>query len=129
VGSAVVTQTEEGGGHGDGVSTTNGRDQGEAGPGGSGRGARAMRERNMVLMGCRLVGPDGIVPGGTVQTRFEIKSEFNCFKQFQTVSNFGRLEKYLPRLGKIEIKYSFEDLREMNNFLYRNFLRFRMDLE
>jgi hypothetical protein len=32
-------------------------------------------------------------------------------------------------LGKIEIKYSFEDLIEMNKFLHRNFFRFRMDLE
>jgi hypothetical protein len=31
-------------------------------------------------------------------------------------------------LRKIE-KYGFEDLEEMNNFLHRNFLRFRMDLE
>jgi hypothetical protein len=31
--------------------------------------------------------------------------------------------------SKIEIKYGFEYLEEMNNFLHRNFLRFRMDLE
>jgi hypothetical protein len=32
-------------------------------------------------------------------------------------------------LKKIEIKYDFEDLEEMNNVLHRNFLRFEMDLE
>jgi hypothetical protein len=32
-------------------------------------------------------------------------------------------------LEKIEIKYGFEALEEGNNFLYRNFLRFRMDFE
>jgi hypothetical protein len=32
-------------------------------------------------------------PGGAVQTGFETKSEFKCFKQFQTISNFSRLEK------------------------------------
>jgi hypothetical protein len=32
-------------------------------------------------------------------------------------------------LGKIEIKYGFEDIEEINNFLHRNFLRFGMDLE
>jgi hypothetical protein len=53
----------------------------------------------------------------------------NGLKHFQTVSNFGRLEKYFPLLGKIEIKYGFEALEEGNNFLYRNFIRFRMDLE
>jgi hypothetical protein len=40
--------------------------------------------------------------------------------------NFDRSEKYF---SKIQIKYSFEDLKEINNFLHRNFLRFRMDLE
>jgi hypothetical protein len=30
---------------------------------------------------------------------------------------------------EIEIKYGFEDLKEVNNYLYRNFLRFGMDLE
>jgi hypothetical protein len=32
-------------------------------------------------------------------------------------------------LGKIEIKYGFEDVEVMNNFFHRNFNRFRMDLE
>jgi hypothetical protein len=30
---------------------------------------------------------------------------------------------------KNEIKYGFENLKEMNNFLHRNFSRFVMDLE
>jgi hypothetical protein len=60
---------------------------------------------------------------------FETNFEFECFKKFQTVSNFGRLEKYFPRLRKIEIKYGFGYVGEVNNSLYRNFLRFRMDLE
>jgi hypothetical protein len=32
-------------------------------------------------------------------------------------------------IKKIEIKYGFEDLKEMNNILHRYFLRFGMDLE
>jgi hypothetical protein len=44
----------------------------------------------------------------------------------QMFLNFDRSEKYF---SKIQIKYSFEDLKEINNFLHRNFLRFRMDLE
>jgi hypothetical protein len=32
-------------------------------------------------------------------------------------------------LEKIEITHGFEYLEGMNNFLHRNFLRFRMDLE
>jgi hypothetical protein len=69
------------------------------------------------------------VPGGAVQTRFETKSECKWFKQFQTVSIFSRLGKYSPLLRKIQIKYGFEALKEGNNFLYRNFLRFGMDWE
>jgi hypothetical protein len=38
-------------------------------------------------------------------------------------SNFDQSEKCLPLVEKIEIKYSFKDLREMN------FSRFVMDLE
>jgi hypothetical protein len=53
----------------------------------------------------------------------------NGSKHFQTVSKFGRLEKYFSLLGKIEIKYCFEALEEGNNFLRRNFLRFRNDME
>jgi hypothetical protein len=47
----------------------------------------------------------------------------------QTFSNFDRSEKYLPLLGKIEIKYDFEGLEEMNNLLDRDFLIFEMYLE
>jgi hypothetical protein len=32
-------------------------------------------------------------------------------------------------LRKIKIKYGFEDLKDVNNSLHINFLRFRMDLE
>jgi hypothetical protein len=46
----------------------------------------------------------------------------NCFK-------FDCLESALPELKKFEIKYSFEGLEKTNNFLYRNFFRFRRDLE
>jgi hypothetical protein len=67
--------------------------------------------------------------GGAVQTGFEIQSEFKWFRTFSTVSNFDRLEKYFPLLRKIEVKDGFEALEEGDDFLYRNFLRFRMDLE
>jgi hypothetical protein len=50
-------------------------------------------------------------------------------KQIQTIPNFGRSEKYLPLLGKNKIKYDFEDLKDVNNFLHRNFFIFGMDLE
>jgi hypothetical protein len=116
-------------GVGDGVSATDGWERGEAGPDDSGQGAREKRERHRVSVGCRHAGPGGTVPGGAVQTGFETKSEFKWFKQFQTVSTFGLLEKYFPLLRKIEVKYDFEALEEGNNFLYRNLLRFRMDLE
>jgi hypothetical protein len=43
--------------------------------------------------------------------------------------NFDLSEKFLPMLEKIEIKYRFEFLKEMNNFLHINFFRFKMYLE
>jgi hypothetical protein len=59
------------------------RDRGEAGPGGSGRGARGKeRESDVAVGGRQQAGPDSTVPGGAVQTGFETKSEFKCFKQF-----------------------------------------------
>jgi hypothetical protein len=39
------------------------------------------------------------------------------------------IRKVLSLAQKIEIKYGFEGLEEMNNLLYRQFLRFRMDLD
>jgi hypothetical protein len=51
------------------------------------------------------------------------------FKNNQIFPNFDRSEKCLPILRKIGIKYGFEDLEEMNNFLHRNFHRCGMDLE
>jgi hypothetical protein len=62
-------------------------------------------------------------------TPFEINPNSNGSKQIQIFPNFGRSEKCLPLLGKIKIKYGFEDLGEMNNFLHRNFSRCGMDLE
>jgi hypothetical protein len=53
----------------------------------------------------------------------------NVSNKSQIASNFGRLEKYFPWLRKIEIKYSFEGLEEMNNFLHGHFLIFGMGLE
>jgi hypothetical protein len=32
-------------------------------------------------------------------------------------------------LEKFEVKYDFEGLEEMNNFLYRNFLRFGIKIQ
>jgi hypothetical protein len=52
----------------------------------------------------------------------------NVSNKSQTASNFGRLENYFFGLRKIKIKYGFEALEEGNNFLYRKFLRFGMDL-
>jgi hypothetical protein len=35
----------------------------------------------------------------------------------------------LPVLRKIEIKFGLEGFEERNNFLHRNFFRFRVDFE
>jgi hypothetical protein len=62
-------------------------------------------------------------------TGFETNSEFKCFKQISNYLKLWSIRKVLSRAWKIEIKYDFGDLGEINNFLYRNFLRFRMDLQ
>jgi protein involved in ribonucleotide reduction len=43
--------------------------------------------------------------------------------------NFDRSKFGIPALQKFEIKYSFEDIKKMNNFIYRNFFKFERDLE
>jgi hypothetical protein len=75
---------------GNGVSATDGWDQGEAGPDGSGRGVRETRESETgAAVGRRHVGSGGTVSGAAVQTGFETMSEFKCFKEFKTILNFG----------------------------------------
>jgi hypothetical protein len=61
----------------------------------------------------------------------DLKSNLNSngLEYFQTVLNFDRLEKYISMLGKNQIKYGFEALEEGNNFLYRDLLRFGMNLK
>jgi hypothetical protein len=59
-----------------------------------------------------------------VQTGFEPHPKFKSFKQIQSVSNFGRLEKYFLGLGKIEIKYGWKEFEARNNFSDINLLRF-----
>jgi hypothetical protein len=63
--------------------------------------------------------------------RFELglNAYSNKFKQVQIFSNCDQPKKHFPLLRKIEIKYVFEGLKKMNNFLHRNFFRFRRDLE
>jgi hypothetical protein len=68
------------------------------------------------------------VMGGGVNPVW-INPNSNGSKPIQTFPKFDRSENYIPMLKKIEIKYDFEDLEEMNNVLHRNFLTFEMDLE
>jgi hypothetical protein len=44
----------------------------------------------------------------------------------QTHSNFILSRQDLPRIDFFKIKYGFEGFDERNNFLYRNFSRFKM---
>jgi hypothetical protein len=70
------------------------------------------------------------VPVGAGQMVFKpFQNSLNRIKQTSNRSNFNWSKKDIPKLRKIEIKYSFENLEEMNNFLHRNFLKIRMDLE
>jgi hypothetical protein len=47
----------------------------------------------------------------------------------QIVSNFANLENDLLELENFEIKYDFEDIENMNNFVHIIFFRFGRDLE
>jgi hypothetical protein len=52
--------------------------------------------------------------------------------QIRTVEKHPNFEQFkcdLFEIQKFGIKYCFEDLKKMNNFLYRNFFRFGKDLE
>jgi hypothetical protein len=64
--------------------------------------------------------------GGQIYFEFKFKPVSN---QIQVISNFGQPKKNLPELKKIEIKYGCEIFEERNNFLHRNFFRFKMDFE
>jgi hypothetical protein len=62
-------------------------------------------------------------------TPFEINPNSNFSKQIQIFPNFGPIRKVPSFAQKMEIKYGFEDISEMNNFIHRNISRFGMDLE
>jgi hypothetical protein len=53
----------------------------------------------------------------------------NGFKFLQKNPNFNQSKNDLTLLRKKKIKYGFEGFVEMNNFLHRNFFKFRVDFE
>jgi hypothetical protein len=57
--------------------------------------------------------------------RFKIQTVWKCSK----FSKFDRSKFDLPELQKFEVKYGFEDLKKVNNFLHRNFFRFGMEFK
>jgi hypothetical protein len=59
-------------------------------------------------------------PSKSIQTRLNL---------FQIISNLIHSKKGLSKLKKFEIKYGFEGFAVGNNFIYRNFFRFKMDFE
>jgi hypothetical protein len=61
--------------------------------------------------------------------KFDSNSNSNGIKQIQTISNFDRPKRDLPKLKKIEIKYGCEVFEEMNHSLHRNFFGFKIDFE
>jgi hypothetical protein len=77
----------------------------------------------------------GWLPGGSpsqsrvAAVKSDLKSNSNHFKTYSNHSNFDRLKNGLPELKKFELKYGFEDIEKVNNFLHRSFSRFRMDFK
>jgi hypothetical protein len=56
--------------------------------------------------------------------QFEYNSNSNELKLPQNLPNFDRSKNSILWPEKFEIKYGFETLEKMNNFLHRNFFRF-----
>jgi hypothetical protein len=96
---------------------TDRRDRGEAGPGVSSGVRERAGERGRAMTGRWQAGPGTQCQVARFKLDLKSNPNSNGSKHFQTVSNFDQLEKYFLGLEKIEIKYGFEDLREMNNFL------------
>jgi hypothetical protein len=68
------------------------------------------------------------VLGSTVSKRFKLFPNLNgsrTFKIFQILTNPKGTFTIFKKLEK----YGFEDIKKMNNFLHRNFFRFRRDFE
>jgi hypothetical protein len=82
----------------------------DGGPGVSGGVGERAGKRGRVVMGHRQVGPGNTVPRRWFKRDLKEIPNSNVSNKFQTVSNFGQLEKHFPGLRKIEIKYDFEDL-------------------
>jgi hypothetical protein len=73
-------------------------------------------------------GAPATVTGGRVKPRLN-QFKFKWFNSIQIFSNFDRSEQHIPILEKIEVKYGFEGLEEMNNFLHKNFFTFKIYFE
>jgi hypothetical protein len=56
--------------------------------------------------------------------RFDYISNSNEFELLQNLPKFDQSKNNLPLLENFEIKYDFESLEKMNNFLHIKFLRF-----
>jgi hypothetical protein len=61
-----------------------------------------------------------------LKKKFQIRLKSNGSNGFKFPSNFDYFKQDLPTLQKFKTKYCFEYIGEMNNFLHRNFSRFKM---
>jgi hypothetical protein len=87
----------------DGVSATDGRDRGEVGLSDSGRGVREKRERDMHRWGADMHAREAQCWAAQFKPDLKQNPDSIGSKHFQTVSNFGRLEKYFSMLKKLKI--------------------------
>jgi hypothetical protein len=76
------------------------------------------------------MGSGGTMLVGAGQTVFKpFQNSLSRFKQTLNHSNFNRSKKDLPELENFGLKYDSEDLEKVNNFVHRNFFRFRMNFK
>jgi hypothetical protein len=90
------------------------------------RGWRSVASANRGEAGADRWAPTA-VPGGAGLNPVWIHS--NDFKLIWSNPNLFLSKWVLPELRMFEIKYGFEDLKKMNNFLHRNFFKFGRDCE
>jgi hypothetical protein len=70
----------------------------------------------------------GIVPGGG-SNGFEPDSNFKRIQIILKLSKVWTIQKDVPELEKIGIKYGCKFFEQANNSLHRNFFTFEMDFE
>jgi hypothetical protein len=100
--------------------------------GGSGRRRRGAPHGRVPIQNRGKGGDDRWAPA---TVRAAVNRYSNRFEPIQTVSKISKpnklqlIQKGPSRAQKIDVKYGVEGFEERNDFLHRNFLKFKVDFE